>query len=355
MFFEWSRIDPMADSVSAVRTDVMHKTLRWLMGRDGPTATVLSPNGGEVITNRIVLIAWTEANDGANVVSRTIEYSVDDGASWSLITKAAGPSPYTWNLGKRTLIVPNTATARVRVRIHDDGDPSLSHTDVSDAAFSIQRTDGDRAGPVVVAGSIRVNPDPIRNQEPASLEAVVTDSLAGGAIIAAAEWSTGLHAASPGSGNPMSGNFDSPRVQVIAALPTATFPPGQRTLWVRGKDGAGNWGPARELSLVVNGQPVSSAGDPTVLNFELRQNVPNPVDRTTVIAFAVPYESPIEVSIYDVSGRRVRGLVRRNMDAGLHRIEWNRADDGGRAVLPGIYYCRFVAGGRSFERKMVVL
>lgn len=153
----------------------------------------------------------------------------------------------------------------------------------------------------------------------------------------------------------MSGNFDSPQVQVTAALPTALFPPGYRTLWVRGMDAAGNWGPARELTLVVNGLPVLNAGDATVREFELRQNVPNPIDRTTVISYAVPYESPIELAIYDVSGRRVRGLVRRNANPGLHRIEWNRTNDAGRAVLPGIYYCRFVAGGRSFERKMVVL
>ena len=72
MAFEWSGIDNGNDPVSAIRTDVMRRTLTWLMGRDKPYVTVTAPNGGEVLTGNSVSITWTESTDGTNVAQRIV-------------------------------------------------------------------------------------------------------------------------------------------------------------------------------------------------------------------------------------------------------------------------------------------
>src|SRR5262249_1920899 len=113
MFFEWSAIDPGHDP-STIRNHVLGKTLLWLSGRPHPPVTVRAPNGGETITTSPTNVTWTESTaGGTSVASRRIEYSLDNGQSWSTITASAGPSPYSWSLAA----VINSSQALVRVTI----------------------------------------------------------------------------------------------------------------------------------------------------------------------------------------------------------------------------------------------
>ena len=52
-------------------------------------------------------------------------------------------------------------------------------------------------------------------------------------------------------------------------------------------------------------------------------------------------DSPVEVTIYDLSGRAVRRLVeRRAVSTGEYAIGWDGKDASGGLVPPGIYYAR---------------
>jgi hypothetical protein len=352
MYFEWTGLDASSTPSSAIRTDVMNKTLIWLLGRDKPAVTVASPNGGEILTADSAPITWTESTaGGTSVASRTIEYSADGGASWTTVTTGAGPSPYSWDL----TTVPNTSSARVRVRITDNGSPAFSATDGSDLTFAVQRPGGDAVGPSVVPGSIAVDPNPVDNQQPANLTATVSDAGSGGSNVAAAEWSFGESPAPAGGGTAMTGSFGTPAVAVSAALATATFPTGSRKLWVRGQDAAGNWGAARALQVTVNGTDLVAVESGAPRAYELRQNAPNPVVGNTTISFGVPAESGVELAIYDVLGRKVRRLMRGRIPAGEHHVVWDGKDESGARVSPGLYYYRLMAPGRSIERVMVTL
>ena len=352
MYYEWTGVDFVNAPSSAVRREIMRRTLNWLLGRDKPSVTVTAPNGGEVITTNSVDITWTESTDGGTGVgSRLLEYSANGGTTWLTITGSAGPSPYNWDLTS----VPNSSKVLVRLTLTDDGSPGLKGIDASNAVFTINRTGGDLAGPVVVAGTIVSTPNPIAVTAPATLTATVTDSLSGSSNIDAAEWSLGAAPAAAGSGTPMTGTFTSAKVQVSASLPTGSFTPGVRRFWVRGHDAAGNWGPASALDVVVNGDGVTGIDDGLPASFELRQAAPNPVMGTTSIAYALPVEADVRLSIYDVTGRRVRDLVHRTMGPGVHTVSWDRTDEGGRAVTSGVFYYRMVAGTQSFVRRLVVL
>jgi hypothetical protein len=92
------------------------------------------------------------------------------------------------------------------------------------------------------------------------------------------------------------------------------------------------------------------------LAFALAQNRPNPFQGKTEIVYAVPNPGhAIELSIYDVLGRRVRKLISGKVEAGLHREIWDGHNDLGNEVASGVYFYRLKAQDRKLSKKLVLL
>ena len=89
--------------------------------------------------------------------------------------------------------------------------------------------------------------------------------------------------------------------------------------------------------------------------YALRQNYPNPFNLETEIVYQLPEAGQVEIAIVDVTGRRVRGLVSGQMEAGTHRVTWNGLDDDGRELATGIYMAVMKAGGKHRTIKMLLL
>jgi FlgD Ig-like domain len=87
----------------------------------------------------------------------------------------------------------------------------------------------------------------------------------------------------------------------------------------------------------------------------LFQNVPNPFNPLTTIRFTLSGRVQVDLSIFDMTGRRVRTLVNDVHPAGDHAVVWDGRDDRGNRVASGIYVYRFRAGGTNQSRKMVLL
>jgi len=87
----------------------------------------------------------------------------------------------------------------------------------------------------------------------------------------------------------------------------------------------------------------------------LEQNWPNPFNPTTEIAYSLSERGHVTLAVYDVLGRRVRTLVDRREDAGVHKARWNGLDDDGRSVPSGVYFYRMRAGSFVCTRKMVLI
>ena len=350
-FFELTAVDPPFTTPSAIRADLVNKALIWLFGRQRPLVQVTSPNGGEVLTGSSVDITWNETiGVGYNAASRRVEYSLDAGDSWTTLTTSAGPSPYSWDL----TTVPNSTRCLVRVRVDDDGAPSLGMADQSNAQFTINRAGGDVLGPIVVAGSIAVSPNPIIRPNPVSLTATVTDANRGASAIAAAEWTFGDAPAAAGSGTPLALGGAGTTVGVSGTLDSAPFSSGARFVWVRGQDDQGNWGPAVSLPVQVNGiQSVDTPEIPRVAF--LAQNAPNPFAGPTAVRFGLTKDGPATLAVYSVRGRLVRRLVEGTQTAGIHTATWDGRDDSGRRASAGIYYYRLQTAEGRFEKRMVAL
>jgi hypothetical protein len=349
-FYEWAQLNATTTD-DVTRSDILDKTLIWLVGHDHPSVTVTAPNGGEMFAGNTASITWTEGTDtGYTVASRGIYYSDNGGDSWTVITSAAGPSPYSWDLSA----IPNGIQYRVRVLLADDGAPALSASDGSDAGFTINRPGGDTRGPVILAGSVMVSPNPVLVPNQAVLSAAISDVYTGNSDIEAAEWSNGTSPAVAGSGSAMNGPFTTPLVTATATLDSNALNPGTETLWVRGRDAEGNWGNAVSLVIQVNA-PLSAVDGQVPRRFALYQSSPNPFGPQTAIRFDVPHSDRVLLEIFDVNGRRLRTLVDGVLSQGPKALAWDGTDDGGRPVGSGVYFYRMHAGQFRATRKMTLL
>jgi len=108
--------------------------------------------------------------------------------------------------------------------------------------------------------------------------------------------------------------------------------------------------------LVCSGDQVDLAFPETpILRAALHQNVPNPFNPRTTIAFELAAAGHVRLTVYDATGRRVAGLVDSALAAGRREVLWNGTDDGGRSVGSGVYFYVLETGSERLERKMVLM
>jgi len=91
----------------------------------------------------------------------------------------------------------------------------------------------------------------------------------------------------------------------------------------------------------------------------LFQNYPNPFNPATTITFDIPGTSGtremVNLTIYDIRGRRVKCLVDSKLDPGRHSVTWNGRNGNGQRVSSGIYLYTIQSSGGTSTRKMLIL
>ncbi|MDD3732692.1 MAG: T9SS type A sorting domain-containing protein, partial [candidate division Zixibacteria bacterium] len=96
--------------------------------------------------------------------------------------------------------------------------------------------------------------------------------------------------------------------------------------------------------------------EPTVPeNFILYQNYPNPFNPDTRIDFTLPNATRVELTVFNILGKKVKVLADGEYNAGGHSVIWDGRDDDGAAVSSGIYFYRLVTPEASVSRKMMLL
>lgn len=77
-------------------------------------------------------------------------------------------------------------------------------------------------------------------------------------------------------------------------------------------------------------------------------NYPNPFNNSTRIVFSLPRTEIVTVSVFDLTGRKVKDLlVEQRMDAGRHDLEFN-----GDNLSSGIYFVKLIAGEHQRAQKI---
>jgi len=84
----------------------------------------------------------------------------------------------------------------------------------------------------------------------------------------------------------------------------------------------------------------------------LAQNFPNPFNPQTTIAFSIDQDQPVEIAVFDMTGRRVAVLTSQDYQAGSHSVEWDGMNASGRAVASGTYLVRMTTPRKVESRKI---
>jgi hypothetical protein len=83
---------------------------------------------------------------------------------------------------------------------------------------------------------------------------------------------------------------------------------------------------------------------------------PNPFADRTSFRYELPRSGSVRLSVYDVSGRRVRDLVTAPAQGpGAHEVAWDGRDGAGRDLAAGTYFCRLTVDGHSTTVRAVFL
>ena len=84
--------------------------------------------------------------------------------------------------------------------------------------------------------------------------------------------------------------------------------------------------------------------------FSLDRAYPNPFNPTTTLSFALPIETEVSLSIYNLQGREVATLIDANMDAGYHSVVWDA-----NSYASGVYFVKMVAGEFVNTQKLMLV
>jgi hypothetical protein len=87
---------------------------------------------------------------------------------------------------------------------------------------------------------------------------------------------------------------------------------------------------------------------------ELAQNVPNPFNPSTSIAFRLGSAGRARLRIFDPAGHLVRTLVDAPLAPGAHSAAWDGRNDHGDTAASGVYWYRLDSAGRTTSRRLVL-
>ena len=82
---------------------------------------------------------------------------------------------------------------------------------------------------------------------------------------------------------------------------------------------------------------------------------PNPFNPTTTINYQLPEENPVELTIYNIKGQKVKTLVNEVLPVGEHSAIWNGKDSNGNQVSSGVYFYKMKAEKYSSTKKMILM
>ena len=109
------------------------------------------------------------------------------------------------------------------------------------------------------------------------------------------------------------------------------------------------------VTLYTDETSAIASGSSLPTDYALQQNFPNPFNPVTTIRYALPQNDWVNVSIFDLEGRRIKTLVNGAQKAGYHSVQWKGQTEAGKPAASGMYLYRLEAGDRILTRKMLLL
>lgn len=313
----------------AVADDSGYIWVFWQSNRDGnwniyysrllsdlvePEVTVISPNGGEVWNiNETDTIQW-HAQDNVGIDSIMIEYSTDNGLSWSHIATITPPdSIYPWT-------VPATPSTQCRVKIQAyDGSNNIG-SDISNGTFTIY----DPEAPVIQVYTPNGGEVWFWNEEHQilwnSADNIGIDSL--NLYLSIDNGSTYPFLIAHFNTNDSMFNWTIPQVNSDECL-----------VKIVGYDVSGNIGFDVSDSCFTIGEYSVGESNVQIPKSWLCTTSPNPCHTKLNIRVANPVKTLIKINAYDITGKLVATIINKIIEPGYYTFNWNAKD-----IPAGIYF-----------------
>jgi hypothetical protein len=90
-------------------------------------------------------------------------------------------------------------------------------------------------------------------------------------------------------------------------------------------------------------------------DMRLNQNYPNPFNPSTTIEFTLPTSERVDISIYNILGQKIKGLVNDKPGKGNHQVIWEGIDDNNNPVSSGVYFVRMTTATDIESKKLFLL
>lgn len=112
-----------------------------------------------------------------------------------------------------------------------------------------------------------------------------------------------------------------------------------------------------DISFKVSERPLALEERETLvpLTYSLKQNYPNPFNPSTTIQYSIPKTEQVDLTIYTITGEKVKTLVSDKVEAGYHDVQWSGLNDRGISVASGVYIYRIKTKGFNKAVKMLFL
>ncbi len=82
----------------------------------------------------------------------------------------------------------------------------------------------------------------------------------------------------------------------------------------------------------------------------LEQNYPNPFNPETTIKFAVPEQTFVAINVYNILGKKIELLLKKQMNPGNYEVGFNANN-----LSSGIYLYKLETAGKTITKKMILL
>lgn len=92
----------------------------------------------------------------------------------------------------------------------------------------------------------------------------------------------------------------------------------------------------------------------TITGVSLAAPWPNPANGAASVSFRLPSAGPVELTVHDLRGRRVRTLVSGTAPYGDTVARWDGRDEGGRPAPAGVYFMRLATPSQERTRRVVL-
>jgi hypothetical protein len=115
---------------------------------------------------------------------------------------------------------------------------------------------------------------------------------------------------------------------------------------------------AENVSILINARPAVTDADPVtrIPETSIAAVYPNPFNPSVTIELQCSgTNDPVEIGIFDVSGRKVRTVFSGRLNAGARKLIWNGRSDSGARVASGVYFCRLRSGSETDLKKIILL